>query len=100
MPRFRKKPIEIDAIRFSMWTEDGDPVFETEPPEWLLTAMQKDDGEEGCVDWTAAGIEITTLEGVVTAQPGDWIIRGVEGELYPCKPSIFAASYDEVETKP
>ena len=40
---------------------------------------------------------ITTLEGVMTASNGDWIIRGVKGELYPCKPEIFAVTYDAVE---
>lgn len=39
---------------------------------------------------------IETLEGAMEAKPGDWIIRGVGGELYPCKPSIFAATYDPV----
>ena len=39
-------------------------------------------------------MSILTLEGVVIAQPGDWIIRGVKGELYPCKPDIFAATYE------
>jgi len=38
-----------------------------------------------------------SLEGTMTAQPGDWIIRGVKGELYPCKPDIFAATYEAVD---
>jgi len=41
-------------------------------------------------------VEIDTLEGTMTAAPGDWIIRGIKGELYPCKPDIFAATYDPV----
>lgn len=40
---------------------------------------------------------IDTLEGVMRADPGDWIIRGVKGELYPCKPDIFAATYDPAD---
>jgi hypothetical protein len=41
-------------------------------------------------------IRISTFEGEMTAQPGDWIIKGVKGELYPCKPDIFAATYEPV----
>ena len=96
MPTFRKKPVEIEAILFSMWTEDGDPVFETEPPQWLLTAMQEPATDVGAVDWNAYGLHIRTLEGRVTAQPGDWVLQGVEGELYPCRADIFAATYEAV----
>jgi hypothetical protein len=42
------------------------------------------------------GVEIKTLEGTMVANPGDWIIRGVKGELYPCKPDIFEATYERV----
>jgi hypothetical protein len=50
----------------------------------------------GCVGWymQTGGIYIPTLEGVVVASPGDWIIRGVKGEFYPCKPDIFEATYE------
>jgi hypothetical protein len=41
-------------------------------------------------------ISIITLEGIMEASPGDWVIRGVKGELYPCKPDIFEATYDPV----
>jgi len=46
-----------------------------------------------------SGIEIATLEGVMRADVGDWIIRGVAGEFYPCKPDIFAATYEPVEVE-
>ncbi len=46
---------------------------------------------------TDVAMQIPTLEGVMHASPGDWIITGVQGEQYPCKPDIFAASYKEVE---
>jgi hypothetical protein len=42
------------------------------------------------------GIDIPTLEGVMHASPGDWIIRGVHGECYPCKPDIFEKTYEKV----
>ena len=46
---------------------------------------------------TDVEVEIKTLEGVMRADPGDWIITGVKGERYPCKPDIFEATYDPVE---
>ena len=48
-------------------------------------------------DDTDGKFKITTLEGVHTANIGDWIIRGVKGEFYPCKPDIFTATYEPVE---
>ena len=79
MPRFRKKPVEIDAL---LWT--GDNVAE-------LTAFLNGKGK---FEW--GGIRIATLEGIMTASVGDWIIRGVKGEFYPCKPDIFVATYEPV----
>jgi len=83
MPRFRKKPVEIEAVRYA---------GEAEQPE--LRAFLSD-----CHGWQVGmtGIEIPTLEGTMTAKPGDWIIRGVQGEFYPCKPDIFEATYDQVD---
>lgn len=46
---------------------------------------------------TSVAIEIETLEGVMKANPGDWIITGVKGEKYPCKPDIFKATYEKVD---
>lgn len=80
MPSFRKKPVVIEAVQYVPAT-----------PERELLAML-----EGCVGWhmTDEGIVIPTLEGDHLARPGDWIIRGVKGELYPCKPDIFQATYE------
>jgi hypothetical protein len=58
MPKFRKKPVIIDAIQI------------TEP------------------------IQIETLEGTLTGNPGDWLITGIKGEKYPCKPDVFFATYE------
>lgn len=87
--RFVKKPVEIEAIQF---TEDT----AMDIVQWLT-----DNGQPG--NWETAGgvlsrIEIETLEGVFLASPGDWVIRGIKGEFYPCKPDIFEASYDEVKS--
>ena len=54
----------------------------------------------GDLHWEMAdngGVNIHTLEGVMRADPGDWIIKGIKGEFYPCKPDIFAATYEPVE---
>lgn len=77
--KYRKKPVVIDAVQFL-------PANHAELLEIL-------DGQTG---WQMQGdsIAIPTLEGTMLASPGDWIIKGVKGECYPCKPDIFAASYE------
>jgi len=84
MPRFRKKPVEIDAV---LW--DGKmPTVEPLLAGSSCEAVEQDLGDPALL--------IPTLEGVMRAEVGDWIIRGVKGELYPCKADIFAATYDPV----
>lgn len=83
--KLRKKPVVIDAFQLPAAGEDVSEAFH----EWC--------NEVGFVNWTSERDEtlaIQTLEGVMTAQPGDWIIKGVKGEFYPCKPDIFAATYE------
>lgn len=83
MAAYTKKPVTIEAFR---WT--GGPDQE-EDPVWICDAIR-----EGTVQFVEAGfMSIQTAEGTMIASPGDWIIRGVEGELYPCKDSIFQATY-------
>lgn len=92
MPKFRKRPVEIDAIQ---WTGDNiDAVMGFMHPQEpvhvnSLSHMQFTNADE------LVGIQ--TLEGLMVAAKGDWIIRGVQGELYPCKPDIFAVTYEAVE---
>lgn len=80
--RFRKKPVVIEAVRI--------PFLEKEGPEWL--------GSSDIIFKRAGGLiteaVISTLEGTMTASSGDWIIQGVKGELYSCKPDIFAVTYE------
>lgn len=85
MPKFRKRPVVIEAIA---WTGDPKPLI-----EWAqsFTPPCRLHFQAGAV------VAIPTLEGEMTAQVGDWIIRGVAGEFYPCKPEIFAATYEPVE---
>ena len=87
MAKFRKKPVEIEAFRLPRLRNA------TSFPSWLADAMDAD-----TVHYLPEGsMTIRTLEGVMKGQPGDWIIQGVEGEIYPCKPDIFAATYEAVE---
>ncbi|WP_420415275.1 hypothetical protein [Roseibium sp.] len=95
MPKFRKKPVEIEAFQWMGGSEraGSDDHFIT-AVNWLIERLP-DDRTSKFVKGDK--IEIETLEGTMTASPGDWIIRGVQGELYPCKPDIFEATYEPVE---
>jgi hypothetical protein len=84
--KYRKKPVVIEAWQIP----PNDGKTRGPLPPWLISALATGDvfaHEEGF-------IEIHTREGVMTGNVGDWIIQGVKGELYPCKPDIFAASYE------
>lgn len=80
--KFRKLPVEIEAIRW-----DGTNHWEI--LKWMGERYIST-GRDG------KHLSIHTLEGVMQAGLGDWIIRGVADEFYPCKPEIFAATYEEV----
>lgn len=84
--KFRKKPIVIEAFK---WT--GGPN-QTEDPVWIVEAIKL-----GVVRIEYPNLYIQTLEGEMTASKGDWIIQGVQGEIYPCKPDIFEKTYDEID---
>ena len=80
--KYRKKPVVIDAVQYlpsENWAEVQNFACMRSQPE------------------APAVLCIETLEGVMTVSPGDWIIRGVKGEFYPCKPDIFEATYEAVE---
>jgi len=93
MAKFRKKPVVIEAVQFM-----GAPAQGSHYPG--STPVGVPDGV--CLDshdypnWVE-GPHVHTLEGPLRAMPGDWIITGVKGEQYPCKPDIFAATYEAVE---
>lgn len=90
MAQYRKKPIVIEAVRF---VNDGRELAEPEPA-WYMAARTIERDEVGSIAFVKDRLEIRTLEGVMSATCGDWIIRGVKGEVYPCKPDIFAATYE------
>lgn len=77
MPKFRKKPVVIEAEQYTL---DGDLPFIEED------VLQYDEDSNRQY--------IKTLEGELTVSDGDWIIKGVQGEFYPCKPDIFEATYE------
>jgi hypothetical protein len=92
--RYRKKPVVIDAMQL-LWTNWSEMC------EFADVGHLTDGKPEGTMlSGERIGLNIPTLEGLMTAQQGDWIIRGVKGELYPCKPDIFEASYEPVEDEP
>lgn len=90
MAKFRKKPVVIEAMQFKgAFDAVLDVDYATALDDWLVANQ----GDRVC-RYVGDTIIIPTLEGDHTASPGDWIIRGVKGELYPCKPDIFAATYE------
>lgn len=85
MAKYRKKPVVIEAYQFT--DENKNQVF-----NWITCNHYQRVDEHG-----APTLVIETLEGDHLAILGDWIIKGVKGEFYPCKPDIFAATYELVE---
>ena len=79
MSFYRKKPVVVEAHEYTRNSLEAERVA-----DWC-GGMQTDDG-----------LEIDTLEGTMLADYGDWIIRGVQDEYYPCKPDIFRQTYEEV----
>lgn len=82
MGLFRKNPVVIEAFRF--WS-----MYRSQIPDWAYS-----NPSFHLVEGDDPHIVIRTLEGDMRADIGDWIIKGIKGELYPCKPDIFAATYD------
>lgn len=97
MYRFRKKPVVIEAFQMTKerrWDN-------SEWPNWLHQAWQIGMGDGGlwpdkAADPSGKTLRCGTLEGAHNIDWDDWIIQGVKGEIYPCKPDIFEATYDPV----
>lgn len=81
--RYKKKPVVIEAVQFDGTDESVD---------WLLPQLTS-----GEIGRSFNKLYIKTLEGVMTAHIGDYIIKGIQGEFYPCKPGIFEATYDAIK---
>ena len=91
MPMYRKKPVTIEARQ-----HDGSYKSANDLVSWIGAgsvwhSVVSDTAEKTC------SIKIATLEGIMTASPDDFIIKGINGEFYPCKPEIFGKSYDFAE---
>lgn len=89
MAKYQKRPVEVEAVRWDGSDEALDAIY----------AMAGDARRAVVVRKHASGgaqrvLSIVTLEGEMVANEGDYVIRGVQGELYPCKPGIFEATYE------
>lgn len=103
MAKYRKKPVVIHAERVPRLAEFA------ESTDWLeaVRAIEGWSGATWCGGFESTyeqvepsvprGLHIRTLEGTMVASEGDWVIQGVQGEFYPCKPDIFAATYEPVD---
>lgn len=96
---YRKKPVVIEAFEFTQrihddvwYNEDGSE----DTPDWFYEAMNV----ANLVTMKDSVTHLTTDSGVHAVQIGDWVIKGVEGELYPCSASVFAATYEAVVPEP
>jgi len=88
--KYRKKPVVVEAFK---WTGGID---QTEDPVWCIVKIKSRDIWFENTGTPDVVMKIQTLEGVMKAQQGDYIIKGVKGEIYPCKPDIFEATYEKV----
>ena len=91
MRRYRKKPVVIEALqlRWDTWNEMFD---------FAGVGKLSDGKPEGRHDGEKIGLDIPTLKGLHHASENDWIIKGVKGELYPCKPDIFEMTYEKANS--
>ena len=92
--KFRKKPVVIEAFQMTREAMDSHSDW----TEWLHKAWDKHPEASGSLFFDEDDIlRINTLEGCHVVSVDDWIIQGVKGEIYPCKPDIFEATYESVE---
>jgi len=92
MSKYRKKPVEIEAFKFYV-----DPM-----PDWFMDKVTTNEVSLRNCGYSHSTIEeayceIKTLEGTMKGNGGDYIIKGVQGEIYPCKPDIFESTYEKVD---
>lgn len=85
MAKYRKKPVVIEAMQFTGGAASADEIRSFAGNSFV------------CWHFNHDSIAINTLEGTMHTSVGDWVIKGVKGEFYPCKPDIFAATYEAVE---
>lgn len=99
MAKYRKKPIVIDAIQLEDSQVSILKVLRFMGQKVNLnTSIASDRFDDYCSMVSKEGMKINTLEGTMTASIGDYIIKGVNGEFYPCKPDIFQKTYEKVSS--
>lgn len=91
MAKYRKKPVEVEAFKWSGGRE------QKEDPKWINEAIKKGDVCFNNAGTKNVNMEIKTLEGNHIGNRGDYIIQGIKGEIYPCKPDIFEKTYEKAE---
>ena len=90
--KYRKKPVTVEAKQFLGTWESWDEIN-----YWITGAWLEEQTDVSKIDWSV--YKIQTLEGEMTASTGDYIIKGVHGEFYPCKPDIFEQTYEPIKGK-
>jgi hypothetical protein len=93
--KFRKKPVVVEAVQFDGSMKSAE-WFTWEYARNVWPEFEESEAFPGYAKWTGR-LCVETLEGIIYASPGDWIITGINGERYPCKPDIFEATYEAVE---
>ena len=88
--KYKKKPIVIEAIQINEQSENEIRIW-SERKVYASPVLEPSEDNPKGVYW-----QIDTLEGTMTAIPNDWIIKGINGEFYPCKPDIFEKTYEQV----
>lgn len=91
--KFRKKPVVIDAFQFTQEMAESKLFDGVDLPEPIIVARANFHPIERAI--YSSKFVIETLEGQMEVSIGDWVIRGVKGEFYPCKPDIFEATYEQ-----
>ena len=98
MPKFRKKPVVIEAIQLIGSDQNINEILSFMDQTVDLSCRKAEDAYcDYCRLVREIGMRIRTLEGIMTASIGDWIIKGVNSEFYPCKPDIFEKTYEVIE---
>lgn len=87
---YRKKPVVVEAWKFTR------KALEVKP-EWVIYDEKRVVGKPDSFTGDIVLLLLNTIEGHVWAEEGDYIIKGVKGEVYPCKPDIFEQTYEKVE---
>tara|TARA_R110000868_G_scaffold14426_4_gene67242 strand:+ start:40558 stop:40845 length:288 start_codon:yes stop_codon:yes gene_type:complete len=93
MGKFRKKPVVIEAVQWNAELKNFDEIMNF-MQDFHGNKLNYENAEEHA--YKSKNLSIKTLEGIMTASNLDWIIKGVSGEFYPCKPDIFELTYELV----